>query len=139
MLNFIASNYIISARIIAIRKKRQPIYLISQNKQIQPWYQYLTYVNNAQVVGAFKLVNGIDISLKKYNLVKIFLNSNDFKAYFNENKSLTNNAPQSMLLKPIFLFIETIISNIDFAFQTKKNNNNGITKLYILCIDSKST
>ena len=56
-----------------------------------------------------KLVNGSDISLKKYNLVNIFINSNNFKAYFNENEPLANNTSQSILLKPIFLSIETIV------------------------------
>lgn len=41
-------------------------------------------MSNIQVVKAFKLVDDIDIGLKKYNSMKVFINSNDAEVFFDD-------------------------------------------------------
>lgn len=41
-------------------------------------------MSNVQVVKAFKLVDGIDIGLKKYNLIKVFIDSNNVEVFFDD-------------------------------------------------------
>lgn len=91
------------------------------------------------MVKASKLIDNINISLKKNNSAKIFIDLDDFKVFFDENKLLSNSAIQPTLFKSIFLFIKIIILNVNFDFQTKENNDNGIGKLCTFCISSKST
>lgn len=92
-----------------------------------------------QVVKASKLINDINIGFKKNNSAKVFIDLNDFKVFFNENKLPSNSAIQPALFESIFLFIKIIILNVNFVFQTKENNKNGIGKLCTFCINSKST
>lgn len=74
-------------------------------------------MNNIEVIRAFKLVDDINIDLKKYNPTKIFINSNSSKAFFNENISQSK--------------MTTL--NIDFIYQNKENNCRIVNqcKLYI--------
>ncbi len=57
-------------------------------------------MSNARIVKIFKLVNGIDISLKEYNPAEVFIkkydpfkvviDSDDFEAFYNKNESPVN-------------------------------------------------
>lgn len=89
-------------------------------------------MSNARVVRIFKLVNSINIGLKKYDFAKvsikkcdpfkIFIDLDNSKVSSNENKLLAN-------------IIATI--NLDFVYQIRTNND-GISRLYAPCISSKS-
>lgn len=66
---------------MTIPGKGRPTHLVSQNKRIRLWYRRLTHANNVRVVRASKLVDGINLGLKKeYNLVEVFVNSKDSDA-----------------------------------------------------------
>lgn len=91
------------------------------------------------MVKASKLIDNINIGLKKNNSAKVFIDLDDFKVFFDENKLLSNSAIQPALFESIFLFLKIIILNVNFVFQTKENNDNGIGKLCTFCINNKST
>lgn len=63
---------------MAITIQDQPTHLVSKNKHICLWHQWLAHVSNIQVVRASKLVKSIDLGpAKKYNLIKVFVDSED--------------------------------------------------------------
>lgn len=63
---------------MAIIGQGQPTHLIGKNKCICLWHQRLAHVSNAQLVRAFKLVEGIDQGLaKEYNPTKVFVDWED--------------------------------------------------------------
>lgn len=105
------------------------MYLFNKNKQTQLWHQHLALVTNTQVVRICKLVNSINICLKKYNLIKVFIDSNNSEISFNKNELPTNIGLQ---------LIKTTIYDIDSAHQIR-DNNIGIAKLFIFCVSSKLT
>lgn len=78
-------------------------------------------------------MNGIDIGLKEYNLNKVFIDSVNSEASSNKNELPTDH------LQPISLaLIETTIQDIDSTYEIR-NNNDRISKLYILYVGSKFT
>lgn len=69
---------------------------------------------------------------KEYNIVKVFVNLDNFKAFSNknENKMLDNSTLLLLTKKP----------TLNLLFQAKKHEKiDTIAKLYTLCIGSKST
>lgn len=71
------------AQAIAIIGQGQLIYLVSQNKRICFWHQWLAHANNAYIVRAAKLINGINLEQKnkEYNLIEIYIDSNKTYCY----------------------------------------------------------
>lgn len=138
-LDLAAPNQAMSARVIVIREKGCPKHLVSENKRIRLWHQYLAHVSNARVVKTFKLVDGIDISLKKYEAAKISIKEYDSSevAMISDNSEVSSNENES--LADIASRPRTAaIPDTNFFSQTR-GDNNGIFKLCTLCIGSKST
>ncbi len=82
---------------MAIRGKGRPTHLVSQNKRIRLWHRRLAHVNNARVVRAFKLVDGVDLGPdnKEYDPAEVFIdsdNSDNSEASANENDLPVDNA-----------------------------------------------
>lgn len=96
-------------------------------------------MSNARVIKASKLVDGVNIGFKKYNLTKVFIkeydpskvaiDSDNFETSFNKKKSPTNIA-----LRPR----EVAVLNTNFAHQIKSDDD-GISKLCASCVGSKLT
>lgn len=103
-------------------------YLVSHNKCICLWHQRLAYVNNACVVKAAKLVDGISFKQedKDYSPVEVLIDSDD-------TNIVSDNTNEEGL--PIQLLAET--SKIAIP-QTMKNSD-AIHKICTPCVGSKST
>lgn len=56
-------------------RRRKPTHFVSKNKKIRIWYKRLGCASNAHIVKTLKLVNSIDLVGNKYNLNKIFIDS----------------------------------------------------------------
>ena len=52
-------------RAMLSKGKDRPTYLLSKNPQIRLWHQRLGHASNTRVVEAFKLTDGIDITIEK--------------------------------------------------------------------------
>lgn len=48
-----------------IKKRGKPTYLLSKNPQIRFWHQWLGHLLNIRIVEISKLIDGIDIIIKK--------------------------------------------------------------------------
>lgn len=60
---------------MAIKRRSQPTYFVSQNKHIYLWDSRLAHTSNVRVVRNFKLIDNINFKLKKEsNLVEISVN-----------------------------------------------------------------
>lgn len=96
-------------------------------------------MGNARVVKISKLVNSVDIgfkeynstkvSIKKYDLFEVAIDSDNSEAFFNEYKP-----PADIALRPG----GAAVPDTNFAYQIRSDND-GISKLYTPCIGSKST
>lgn len=96
-------------------------------------------MNNARIVKTSKLVNGINIGLKKYYsakvsieeyaLSKIAVDSNDSEAFSNKYKP-----PANIALRPE----RAAVPDTNFANQIR-GSNDEISKLCTLYVGSKST
>lgn len=96
-------------------------------------------MSNARVVKVSKLVDGINIGFKEYNLARVFIKrydpskvaiySDNFETSFNKNKSPTNIA---LRLRKV------AVLNTNFAHQIK-GDDDGISKLCASCVGSELT
>lgn len=75
-------------------------------------------MSNMQVIKTSKLVDNINIDLKKYHSIEVFTDSENLKVFFYENKLSTNNAFYLALFKLVFLIIKIMIPNINSILQT---------------------
>ncbi len=67
---------------MVITGKDWSTHLVSQNKRIRLWYRQLAHVNNARIVRASKLVDGISLDQddREYNPAEVFIDSDDSDA-----------------------------------------------------------
>ena len=87
-------------------KKRKSRYFIIKNKKIWILYRFFNCINNIYIKKISKLVDYINLNKNKYNLFKVFINSN------NKNKNNIININNSFnvdFLKIIMDFIINII------------------------------
>lgn len=74
------------SKAIAIISWGRPTYLVSRNKYIKLWYQWLAYINNAWVVRVSKLLKSIDLGLtKEYNPTKVFMDLEDSEDFTDDS------------------------------------------------------
>lgn len=115
---------------MAITGQGQPTHVVSQNHRIWLWHWQIAHISNTCIVGASKLVDGIDLDMenKQYNLVEILLNSDNSD---NSNKFKLDKAPP---LNNIY-----ILSPETAVIQQTTNNRNILNRLCIPYIRSKSS
>lgn len=119
---------------MATRSQGRPAYLVSQNKKIRLWHCHLTYISNTQVIRALKLVDGIDLGSNKYNLVKVFIDSDDSKASTGDENN--NNISRIELIP--FKTITTLVSH-SLLHTIESNKTDLLDKLCTPCVGNKST
>lgn len=87
---------VVSKKAMAITECGWLTHLVSQNKQIWLWYCQLVHVSNTHLVGASRLVDGIDLNMdKKYDFTEVLVNlensDSDALQTSDNNDVITNN------------------------------------------------
>lgn len=96
-------------------------------------------MSNTKIVKTSKLVNSIEIDLKKYDSTKIFIEEyNLSKVVIDSDNSKTSSNEKKLLANFTSRPEKIAVLDINSAHQIK-DNDNGVSKLYDSYIDSKST
>lgn len=145
--NLFILDQAIPGKIIALRRKRWLIYLVSQNKKIRIWHLRLSYASKTKVICASKLVDGINLDLdSKYNPEEmlIYLDVSFNKTGLSELKliellKLEDIEPANCIFARLML---PKLGHIDLANQISESHLHDLNfeniKLCIVCVFSKS-
>lgn len=142
--HFILDTQLFFGKVILVKGRNRPSYLLSKNSQLRLWHRRLEYASNTRVMEVSKLTNRINIIINKDQQEKHFFSDSknnvkdensdvnpasntNLAVYANINKDfyITNQVKFTMLNKVIS------ISSID--------SNNLIKQLCNLCIENKYT
>lgn len=128
---FIFDTHTPPGKIILFKGRSKSTYLLSKNPQIKLWYQQLRYTSNIRVVKAFKLIDGIAITIKDSQQIQKKSFFSDFK---NDNKNKNSElSPASDIPSILATMLLNKITSIGI------NSNDSIDQLYHFCIKSKYT
>lgn len=106
--------------------QERAIHLVSKNKCICVWHWRLAHISNKQVVRAFKLVDGINLRIHKYDLSKVLIDLDDFDS--NSKTAEADVKPTLVIEYSTLLIIANHINKI----------YGNIDKLCDPCVGSKS-
>ena len=125
---FILDTQTPSRKMMLVKSQGQPTYLLSNNLQIRLWHRRLRHTSNARVVEAFKLNDGIDITIEDDLLTEnlssdLGIDDKDKCKYLGQTLTIDNKYER---FPPLIV----IINN---------PNSSEIEKLCDPCIESKHT
>lgn len=120
-------------RNLALRERGQLTHLVSKNRKIRIWHCRLGHVSNAKVIRASILVDSIDLQQAKYNLSKVFIDSEKSEHDTDEDN---NSDEQENSDRSLALALQT--SALDPTLETSAIDPD-FKKLCITCVVRKST
>ena len=128
---FVLDTRSLSDKVMLVKGRGRPTYLLSKNPQIKLWHHRLGHALNARVIKASKLTNGIDITIKddQQSLEKCF--SSDSEKDNEDNSSKPSLDSVDIFPIPITTLLNKMTSTID--------HDDSVKQLCDPCIENKYT
>ena len=102
-----ASNNL-TCQVMAVRKQGRLTYLVSKNRKIRIWHQWLRHTSNSMVIRILVLVDGINLQQANYDLSEVFVDSNKLEHNTDEKNKL-DNQDVNPVAEIVFTFILQIL------------------------------